>query len=89
MINNNEWFRIVCESYEGNNSSYDELALPKFPPESIQVNTTGLSGKEALREAFIFYEDCTKAFNKAGNAISRIDKILDFGVGWGRIARFF
>lgn len=89
MTNNDEWFRIVCESYINNNYSYNGLSLPQFPPESIQINTTGLSGKEALHEAFVFYEDCINVFNGLGASISREDKILDFGVGWGRIARFF
>jgi SAM-dependent methyltransferase len=42
-----------------------------------------------LKEAFIFYEDCLSIFTEIEGDIKHDTNLLDFGVGWGRIARFF
>jgi SAM-dependent methyltransferase len=63
--------------------------LPRFPPESVQLNTTGHTGETTLREAFVFYQDCMRAFDRYGAPLTATSRLLDFGVGWGRISRFF
>ena len=84
-----EWFELVCESYKTDGCQISGVPLPGFPEEQLQVSTTGQSGRDSLCEAFIFYEDCIKKFEKSGN-FNKNDKVLvDFGVGWGRILRFF
>ena len=55
----------------------------------MQTNTTGQCGIPTLEEAFIFYEDCLQGFREQGRTISSDHTLLDFGIGWGRIARFF
>ncbi len=61
------------------------LGLPGFPSRHQQEIFVGKSNEEALAEAFLFYK-----IVKAGSyPIGRQTRILDFGVGWGRIVRFF
>jgi len=84
-----DWFQLVCESYRHPPVFYKGTELPGFPSDSIQINTTGQAGVETLREAFVFYQDCTETFAALGKPIGKKNTLLDFGVGWGRIARFF
>lgn len=62
--------------------------LPAFPPPELQEATTGLSGRAALLQAFRFYEDILEAADTCGLDWSSA-LVLDFGTGWGRIARLF
>lgn len=84
-----EWFELVSQSYLAPPVVYQGNPLPAFPPDTIQANTTGQSGVATLREAFIFYKDCVNTFEEFGKPVTESARILDFGVGWGRIARFF
>jgi SAM-dependent methyltransferase len=64
-------------------------SLPQMPDEVLQVNTVGQSGIGALREAWQFAATCLAWF-RTSPCFSRDDKVLlDFGTGWGRIARCF
>lgn len=85
----NEWFELVSQSYLVPPVSYNQKNLPAFPSDTIQANTTGQSGVPTLREAFIFYKDCIATFEELGKPVVETNRILDFGVGWGRITRFF
>jgi hypothetical protein len=67
----------------------DGKQLPGFPSDLLQQNTTGQAGVNTLKEAFIFYQDCINTFSSLGQPIESNHSLLDFGVGWGRIARFF
>jgi ubiquinone/menaquinone biosynthesis C-methylase UbiE len=84
-----EWFELVCKSYLTPPVSYNGKTLPVFPSDTIQANTTGQSGIATLREAFIFYKNCINTFKELDKPVTDGNRILDFGVGWGRIARFF
>ena len=63
--------------------------LPKLPSDSIQTGFVGSSGEEALRRGFNFYRICKMQANTYGIEITRDTKLLDFGMGWGRILRFW
>jgi 2-polyprenyl-3-methyl-5-hydroxy-6-metoxy-1,4-benzoquinol methylase len=89
MLSEDDWFAAVCESYLNPPLVVDGKELPAFPSDEIQANTTGQSGVDTLKEAFIFYQDCTETFRNLGAPIKPQHCLLDFGVGWGRIARFF
>jgi hypothetical protein len=89
MLSQNEWFDAVCESYLNPPVIIDGKILPAFPSDAIQANTTGQSGVGTLKEAFIFCQDCTETFKNLGSSIEPQHRLLDFGAGWGRIARFF
>ncbi len=63
--------------------------LPALPPDDIQASTTGHAGAPTLREAFAFYQECLRAFRQYGEPWGTGSRLLDFGVGWGRVVRFF
>lgn len=84
-----DWFKTVVTSYTNPPVTHNGRILPKFPPDQIQINTTGQAGEATLKEAFIFYQDCIANFAHFGFPLSGDHQLLDFGVGWGRIARFF
>jgi hypothetical protein len=84
-----EWFDAICRSYSNPPVAVDGVVLPRFPADTIQANTTGQAGVATLKEAFVFYQDCVEEFAALGAPIQREHVLLDFGVGWGRIARFF
>jgi Methyltransferase domain len=89
MLTQDEWFTAVCGSYLKPPVVIDGKELPAFPSDIIQENTTGQSGVNTLKEAFIFYQDCIETFRELKAPIEPHHRLLDFGVGWGRIARFF
>lgn len=63
----------------------DGIAFPRFPPPAMQLLIHGHSDHHALNEAFRFFEivrDGVAAFKPGA-------RLLDFGAGWGRIARMF
>jgi SAM-dependent methyltransferase len=85
----NEWFELICKSYTNPPVIHRGVALPGFPPDQLQRETTGDAGRGTLTEAFNFYEDCKTEFARMGTPILETYSLLDFGVGWGRVARFF
>lgn len=64
-------------------------ALPAFPSEELQRNTTSLAGVQAIDQASGFYFDLSEVLERSGNPIGNDWQILDFGSCWGRISRFF
>ncbi len=89
MMMQDEWFTKVCDSYLNPPVFVNGKQLPDFPSDTIQANTTGQAGVDTLKEAFVFYQDCIDTFNELGVPIENEHKLLDYGIGWGRIARFF
>ncbi|WP_176073192.1 class I SAM-dependent methyltransferase [Brucella intermedia] len=57
---------------------------PGFPPEVVQARFVGRSGVSAIEEVIPFAE----IVYREGH-IQSTSRVLDFGVGWGRIARLF
>lgn len=88
-ISTEQWFDRVCQSYSSPPVEHQGRFLPAFPSDELQLGTTGQAGVPTLREAFIFYQDCVTACETLGAPIQPSQRVLDFGVGWGRIARFF
>lgn len=86
---NKDWFKKVCDSYYNSSIEHNGIRLPGFPSEQVQINTTGWAGEDTLKEGYIFYEDCISEFNRLNRPLTCKNTILDFGVGWGRISRFF
>ena len=75
-----EWCRRILASAGGTT----EADLPGFPPAPIQERFVGRSGPAAIEEVIPFFEAIVdRASPDADTAI------LDFGAGWGRIARLF
>lgn len=64
----------------------DGLVYPGFPEGAVQRQFVGSQGREALEEAYRFYD----FVRLHGLAEPRAPGgYLDFGCGWGRIGRFF
>lgn len=78
-LNDEQWHDLILSSMTDKT-----LGLPGFPPQRTQEIFVGKSHQTALKEAFDFY--C--AVKNAAKIDSRT-KVLDFGVGWGRIIRYF
>jgi ubiquinone/menaquinone biosynthesis C-methylase UbiE len=55
----------------------------------MQIHSVGSAYETALGEAARFYSFVRQACATNGEPIHARTKILDFGVGWGRIIRFF
>lgn len=85
----NAWLNTLVRSLSSREHSPLGDALPDFPPEELQRNTTGLSSEAALRQAHAFYSDVVNAAAKAGFDLGPNTRALDFGFGWGRISRVF
>ncbi len=60
------------------------IGLPGFPPEQIQVEYVGSSGESSLQDCWPFVQRVLQVIPLDQNST-----VVDFGVGWGRIARFF
>lgn len=63
--------------------------LPGMPEERVQLQLNGLSGDTALRDALEIYKLFKRIYEKNAGNLSACKNILDFGVGWGRVIRFF
>lgn len=61
--------------------------LPTLPSEDVQKITNNLAGATTMRAAASLYENTANLIAKH-NPQLRDPNILDFGCGWGRIARF-
>lgn len=67
----------------------DGVTFPGFPDPKIQENYTGRRNEKTLVQAFGFYMEIKKFAEQIYRPINSVTKICDFGVGWGRILRFF
>jgi len=63
--------------------------VPGMPGASLQANFTGGTEDVTLREGFAAYRLFKSCYEKHIGEIASCRGILDFGCGWGRIARFF
>jgi hypothetical protein len=82
-ISDEEWFELQFEPERGARLG---IPIPGFPSDDYQVSFTGLSGRKNLEQAFVFYKYAHEA---AGIGDLHSPHVLDFGGGWGRIARFW
>lgn len=90
MISDDDWFAAVEQSLTNPNLRIGDIALPGFPEKDI-VDLTISNGTSInmLRSAFALYSTLKKYAAKYGQPLSQDSTVLDFGCGWGRIARFF
>ncbi|WP_019505371.1 class I SAM-dependent methyltransferase [Pleurocapsa sp. PCC 7319] len=87
-VTDQDWFDLVCKS-QHQEVIFNGSKMPQFPDEALQISTTGSSGEQTLKKAFDFYQVCKEKFSSMDIPLSSQSKLLDFGAGWGRIARFF
>ena len=86
-MSDRQWLETLLKSLD--RSVVDGIEMPGFPPEELQRQFVGMSGQQALNEAFNFYSEIKRYTGKLGVKLGRDSRILDFGSGWGRIIRFF
>lgn len=84
IIDDAEWFELQFDPARAR-TKYG-IALPAFPNDATQISFTGMCGRPNLEEAFSFYLHA-RAVSGIGNLSE--PRIMDFGAGWGRIARLF
>ncbi|MDM0076644.1 class I SAM-dependent methyltransferase [Variovorax sp. J2P1-59] len=65
----------------------DGLTPPAMPSVAMQDQFVGSNGRAALNEASIFCEKLREAAMKCGQDTLANCRLLDFGVGWGRLYR--
>ena len=66
------------------------VRMPGFPDLEFQKNSVGSRGAKDLKlEPFQFTKAVRKSADQFGILIDKDTRILDFGVGWGRMIRFF
>jgi SAM-dependent methyltransferase len=86
-LSDDEWLSALQHSIQ--DRSYRGMRLPGFPSDELQSRSVGSAGEHTLREAFNFYIFAKAACQQHDAPISARTRILDFGLGWGRIVRFF
>lgn len=65
------------------------IKIPPLPSQQIQTRLTGVSGAQTLLHGFRQYELIKEILTKHHFNLNSSKKVLDFGVGFGRILRFF
>jgi len=86
-LSDDEWIDLVLASIETPQAG--PIELPAFPSAEIQRLTNNLSGIESLRPAGGFYSIVKSILADHGASLAPSHRVLDYGCGWGRIARFF
>ena len=82
-----EWLNLLVRSIQ--EPEIEGVRFPGFPDPTIQARFVGNSAEAALGEAGGFYL-AVKAFCAATERPLRPGaRVLDFGVGWGRIIRYY
>jgi SAM-dependent methyltransferase len=85
-LSTDEWSELLISSMHA--PIIGGIEFPHFASEEIQQRTHGTSGVTALKEAADFYKFiAAKPFFAEKTEPGAC--FLDFGTGWGRIARFF
>lgn len=83
VLSDKTWFELQFDPAVAAKRGID---LPPLPPDSQQLTFTALSGRQNMKQAFWFYKYVLKETKFAS---LENPKILDFGGGWGRVARLF
>jgi SAM-dependent methyltransferase len=86
-VSDSRWFKILKRSMT--EQVIKGVRFPGFAPPELQSYTVGSSGEHALKEAFHFYTYLKDICATNGAPVRPGFQILDFGVSWGRIIRFF
>jgi SAM-dependent methyltransferase len=81
------WLWMLTEGCRRNPAL--QAILPSMPEERVQLQSNGISGDHALRDAWVFYKLMKELYRKHVGNLSDSKAIVDFGVGWARMIRFF
>src|SRR5579862_7330258 len=83
-----QWLDAIVEASE--QSVVRGVRFPSLPSPVWQSNFVGMSGENALRDAFRFYQFVRDEYQRlTGKPLDRATRTLDFGCGWGRFLLLF
>lgn len=86
-LGDKEWLATIEGSLT--KSTWNGIALPGFPSAQLQIATVGAANEQTLRQAGAFYLLVRDACRDHGRLLKHNSQVLDFGIGWGRIVRYF
>jgi ubiquinone/menaquinone biosynthesis C-methylase UbiE len=86
-LSDSRWLKVLKRSIK--EPVIDGVRLPGFPPEELQSRTVGSAYDQTLTEACNFYTYLKDVCAQHAVPVQPGTEILDFGVSWGRIIRFF
>jgi ubiquinone/menaquinone biosynthesis C-methylase UbiE len=86
-LTDEQWQDVLLRSVES--PVVDGIRLPGFPPAEIQRQFNGEAGVPVVRRAYTLYQFIKQQAARLGAPIGPASRILDFGVGWGRVLRLF
>lgn len=88
QMTDENWCDLIDKSSE--RKPTDGIVLPGFPPDEMQRQIVGSAGSQALIEARRFYTLIRQYASKLGVKFDpEATRVLDFGVGWGRMIRYY
>jgi SAM-dependent methyltransferase len=81
------WALLLSRQY----SSYPNILalLPELPEPGLQINWNGASGLTLLGQSKAFYRHAKTMVEAHSETPLSDSRVLDFGLGWGRLTRFF
>ena len=87
-LSDEEWRDLHDRSIQSN-GVVGNIRLPGLPDEDLQRTYVGSAGIPALREGYRFYEVCKQRAAEYGVTLNEDSRVLDFGVGFGRMLRYW
>jgi 2-polyprenyl-3-methyl-5-hydroxy-6-metoxy-1,4-benzoquinol methylase len=88
-LSDENWLDLLRSNANGDYAEIKGRPLPTMPDRTVQLNTVGQAGPGAMEEAWAFAAECLARFRKSSRFSDPGKVLLDFGTGWGRIARCF
>lgn len=82
-----EWLHVLVSSLGGH--EVRGVRMPEFPPDDLQREIHGHHGEVSIHEGHVFYREIKAYCAYAGRPVRPETSVLDFGCGWGRMARLF
>jgi SAM-dependent methyltransferase len=89
ILSNDQWLDLLGRAAAGENVPFGGGSLPAMPDPQVQIRTVGQAGAGAMTEAWDFAAQCLERFRTSPRFKEPGKVLLDFGTGWGRIARCF
>jgi len=87
LLSDDSWLQLLVASLDPPTAT--AMSLPGFPESSIQIQFTGSDNAQTLQEAFAFYALAKRRAAALDRPLGSDSRLLDFGVGWGRLLRIF
>ncbi|MFG1403771.1 class I SAM-dependent methyltransferase [Xanthobacter sediminis] len=87
LLSDADWLQCLNNSSLSN--VVNEIYMPTFPPEELQVGVHGHSGRHSILEAWNYYIEVRNYALFCQHEFHPARRLLDFGSGWGRILRPF